>query len=236
MGAMTLADKIKVPEGESGPSFRCADAWTCEARWMKTGLRRVGGAAAAVLAVAVALASLRYLASPAPHVPPNVARNALARPWLPIHAVLAAMALLLGVLQFLRTRGGARRWWHRWSGRGYMLACLGAAPAGLILAFGATTGPVATAGFGSLAVVWFTCTVLGWMAARRRDFTAHRAWMIRGYALTFAAVTLRLYLPVVLLAHLDFVISYRAISFLCWVPNLVLAEVYVRRGVAVDWG
>ncbi len=200
---------------------------------MKTSLQRAGYAVAAVLAVAVGLASLRYLTSPAPHVPEVVARNAFARPWLPIHAVLAAVALCLGVFQFLRTRGGARRRWHRWTGRVYALACLGAAPAGLILAFGASTGPFSTAGFGSLAIVWFTCTALGWMTARRRQFAAHRAWMIRGYALTFAAVTLRLDIVVILLAHLDFVIAYRTISFLCWVPNLALAELYVRRrGVA----
>jgi hypothetical protein len=57
--------------------------------------------------------------------------------------------------------------------------------------------------------------------------------MLRSYALAFAAVTLRLYIAVILLAHLDFVIAYRAISFLCWVPNLALAELYVRRRAVV---
>jgi uncharacterized membrane protein YozB (DUF420 family) len=97
-----------------------------------------------------------------------------------------------------------------------------------MLAFGATTGPISTAGFGSLAVMWFVCTAQGWIAGRRQRFEEHRAWMIRSYALTLAAVTLRLYLPVVLLSGVDFPFAYRAISFLCWVPNLVLAEVYLR--------
>jgi hypothetical protein len=53
--------------------------------------------------------------------------------------------------------------------------------------------------------------------------------MIRSYALTFAAVTLRLYLPMALMASLDGLASYRAIAFLCWVPNLIVAELWLRR-------
>ena len=70
---------------------------------------------------------------------------------------------------------------------GRAVACLLAAPPGLILAFGATTGPVSTAGFGTLAVIWFTVNTLGWKAAVDGRFADHRRWMIRSYALTFGA-------------------------------------------------
>jgi hypothetical protein len=63
----------------------------------------------------------------------------------------------------------------------------------------------------------------------QRRFVDHRAWMIRSFALTFAAVTLRLYLPLAAVLSLDFVDAYRAISFLAWVPNLVVVELYLRR-------
>ena len=54
--------------------------------------------------------------------------------------------------------------------------------------------------------------------------------MIRSFALTLSAVTLRLYLPSVLLfPYDDFPIIYRAISFLCWVPNLLIAEWYLAH-------
>lgn len=53
--------------------------------------------------------------------------------------------------------------------------------------------------------------------------------MIRSFALTFAAVTLRLYLPIAQLPPSEFDAAYRAISFLCWLPSLVVAEVYLRR-------
>jgi hypothetical protein len=52
--------------------------------------------------------------------------------------------------------------------------------------------------------------------------------MIRSFALTFAAVTLRLYLPLAALLSINFVDAYRAISFLAWLPNLLVVESYLR--------
>jgi hypothetical protein len=40
-----------------------------------------------------------------------------------------------------------------------------------------------------VATAMIGCLVVGVAAARRRDFTAHRAWMIRAYALAVAAGT-----------------------------------------------
>jgi hypothetical protein len=69
---------------------------------------------------------------------------------------------------------------------------------------------------------------MGWRAAMRRRLVEHRRWMIRSWALTLAAVTLRLYMLALpgMSSPLD---AYRAISFLCWVPNLIAAELYLRR-------
>ena len=53
--------------------------------------------------------------------------------------------------------------------------------------------------------------------------------MIRSYALTLAAVTLRIYVPVGLALGVPFADAYQAISWLCWVPNLVVAEWFVLR-------
>jgi len=193
---------------------------------------KLASALAAILAVAVALFSMRYLLPGWPAAPAMVAQNPFAWPWLPIHAVLAAVALLLGPFQFWRTPKGGRRGWHKVSGRLYVVACLLAAPSGLILAFGATTGPVSTAGFGTLAVVWFAVNALGWRTAVAGRFAEHRGWMIRSYALTFGAVMLRLYLPIAPLAGFSFEDGYRVISFAAWVPNLILAEIFLRSGPA----
>src|SRR5690606_4566607 len=44
------------------------------------------------------------------------------------------------------------------------------------------------------------------------------------FALTLAAVTLRICLPASMLAGLPYEAAYRAIAWLCWVPNLVAAR------------
>jgi hypothetical protein len=56
----------------------------------------------------------------------------------------------------------------------------------------------------------------------------HRRWMIRSFALTAAAITLRMYLPLVFVFHWPFSIAYPAIAWLCWIPNVVAVEMYLR--------
>ena len=67
------------------------------------------------------------------------------------------------------------------------------------------------------------------------DDVDHRAWMIRSYSLTFAAVMLRIYLPISLAAGVPFDIAYPAIAWLCWVPNVIVCErAFVRASAAAE--
>lgn len=184
----------------------------------------------AVLCAGVGLVSYRYLIPGSPGLSPGVVANGATRfGALVIHAGFAATALILGPWQFLPRLRARHPRIHRWTGRLYVVSCLIAACAGLALAAGTTAGRPATVGFGLLAVAWIAVTGRAWMAARRRDFAVHRRFMVRSFALTFAAVTLRLYLPVALVLPLNEVVAYQAISFLCWVPNFIVAELYLRR-------
>jgi len=182
----------------------------------------------ALLSAAIAVVSYRYLV---PGIPPveGVGGNAFVMPWLPVHAAAAATALLVAPLQFRSQLRARRPGFHRLLGRVYVTGCLIGGATGLALAVGTTAGPVATAGFGSLALVWLIATSNAWRLAMRRDIVAHREWMIRSFALTFAAVTLRLYLPIAQLLPVELDDAYSAISFLCWAPNLVVAEAYLRK-------
>lgn len=183
----------------------------------------------ALLSGAIAVFSYRYLPGIGP-LSPAILQNLFQRPWLDVHVAGAATALLVGPFQFLPVLRARLRPAHRWLGRVYAAGVLAGGVAGLLLAFGTTAGPIAGAGFGSLAVTWIFVTLQAWRLAVARRFTAHRAWMIRSFALTLAAVTLRLYLPLVPLLHVDSLEAYRAISFLAWVPNLIAAEIYLAVG------
>jgi uncharacterized membrane protein len=181
----------------------------------------------ALLCAGIAVYSARYLLHP-PRTPGEALGNPLGVPWLFVHVAGAVTALVLGSLQFLPVLRRCAGPPHRWIGRTYVVGCLVGGAAGLILAPGSTAGPIATAGFGGLAVVWIAANLLGWRAAVQGRYAEHRRWMIRSWALTLAAVTLRLYLPLVGVLDLPFLPWYRAISFVAWVPNLVLAELWLR--------
>ena len=191
-------------------------------RW----LTRLGWGLLALLCLGIAAYSARYLIDP-PRTPEEALGNPLGVPWLIVHIAGAVTALAVGSFQFIPAlRRGARP--HRWIGRVYVAGCLVGGVAGLILATGSFAGPIATEGFGALAVLWLATALLGWRAAVRGRFVEHRRWMIRSWALTLAAVTLRLYLPTVMVLDLPFLPAYRAIAFLCWVPNLIAAELWLR--------
>jgi uncharacterized membrane protein len=190
----------------------------------------------ALLAVGVAIFGLRYVVYGAGVAPPDIVANTTPVPHaLVVHAGAAGVALLVGPLQFIaRIRARAPRV-HRWTGRIYVAACLVGGLAGLALAPFSSAGPIAQSGFTLLAIFWLVATTLGWRAASRRDYAAHADWMLRSFALAFAAVTLRLYTPIAVVSGLPPLESYRAIAWLCWVPNLVLVELWLgaRRRAAL---
>lgn len=181
----------------------------------------------ALLCLATALFSARYLL-PTPVMAEGMAFHIDARPMVfLLHVAGGVIALALGVFQLVTWRG-PRRWWHRAAGRVYVLACLAGAVGGFWLAITSSTGPAGRLGFALLAVVWFATTTLAWRKAAAGQFGQHRRWMIRSLSLTFAAVTLRIMMPLAPLTGLDFHTAYQAIAFLAWVPNLIAVELWLR--------
>ncbi len=156
-----------------------------------------------------------------------------------LHIAAGALALIVGPFQFWRGLRDRMPRVHRTTGRIYLIAVAIGGVAGVVIAPFSPAGWVGLFGFGALGVLWL---VTGWRAyrsIRRRDVASHQAWMIRNYALTFAAVTLRIWLPLMLLTPLwlgmpwefesAFANAYAAVPFLAWLPNLIVAEWLIRR-------
>lgn len=166
----------------------------------------------------------------------ELALNYVHRPsWLQAffyaHIIGGGIALLLSPVQLsARIRARVPRL-HRMSGRIVLTAIMAGGVAGLVLAPYNLAGPMGTAGFGLLAVLWVTFAARGFLAIRRGDVTVHRQWMLRTFALTYAAVTLRLWLGVLVPVVGDFRSAYVLVPFLAWVPNLLVAEWVLRRPV-----
>jgi len=153
--------------------------------------------------------------------------------YLPIfytHITFGGIALLTGWTQFSRRLRDKYLSAHRWVGRIYVIAVILSSLAGLFIAFFASGGIVSSFGFGLLAILWFFTVLKAYTSIRKGNIKQHENWMIRNYALAFAAVTLRIYLPLSQAAlHMDFITAYRATSWLCWVPNLVIAEIIIGK-------
>lgn len=149
-----------------------------------------------------------------------------------LHIFGALFALALGPVQFMRSLRNSRPGLHRWTGRLYLgVGVLLGGGAGLAMAFFAFGGVVARLGFGLLAVCWLWSGARAYATVRRGDIDAHEMWMTRNFALTLAAVTLRLWLPTLLATGVPFETAYPLVAWLCWVPNLALAEAFfVNRG------
>lgn len=187
-----------------------------------------------VLAVPIVGYALAYVILGERVYPPNLAASFLARPWgIYPHALFGAVALALGALQFNRWLLIRYRPVHRALGTAYVLAATTVGLAGLYMSAYSFGGMVTHFGFGVLAVLLLWTTMQAYRSARSRAIAAHRRWMLRSYALIFAAVTLRIELPLLIMAFGDFTPAYQVVSWLSWVPNLVWAEWYVRRTVGI---
>lgn len=185
---------------------------------------KVGWFAMTVLALAVAAYALASSLMPTWRTPfvadlfASKSGRALA------HMAAGGVALAVGAFQFSDRLRRRRLALHRGLGRAYVVAALIAGVAAVLLAPSSSGGLTAHFGFGLLGALWLLATVVAFLRIQDGDLPAHREWMIRSYALCLAAVTLRLYLPVGFAAGYEFDVAYPAIAWLCWVPNLLVAE------------
>lgn len=172
-----------------------------------------------------------------PDLRPSFIRDRIADAPLAVfgHIAASAAALALGPFQ-LSTKLRARRLeLHRWLGRTYILCVIAGGCAAIALATMSRGGVSAQAGFGLLGVLWILTAIVAYQRIRVYDIADHRRWMIRSYSLAFAAVTLRIYLPLaVALLRIPFDQAYPAIAWLCWVPNIIVADWLLLRRTPVS--
>ena len=195
-------------------------------------LKKVGWIVMLLLAVLVSFVVSRYLTlDPDVFFPEQRAVYLAHLTFVIVHVVASMLAILIGPFQFLPgIRKG--RWLnvHRRLGRTYLLGILFGGLSGLYMAQLAYGGIVSQLGFGTLACLWLYTGYRAYRHIRNKEIEQHRQWMIRNYALTFAGVMLRVWVPLSMGAGMDFTSAYIIIAWLCWVPNLLVAEWMIRSG------
>lgn len=126
------------------------------------------------LAVSIAAYAAIVLLLPGFGSPFVTERRALVPIAVGAHLAGGLTALALGPWQ-LNSRLRARAInWHRWLGRGYVVAVVIGGLGALGLAPLSLEGPVTHVGFGLLAVLWLTATLQAYLRIRAGDRVGHR--------------------------------------------------------------
>ena len=147
-----------------------------------------------------------------------------------IHIILGGLVLFIGWAQFVPYFRKKYLKIHRIIGKIYYLGVMLSGFAAVYVAFFATGGKISQYGFFALAVGWLYCTRRAFQCILNKEIYEHEKWMIRSYALTFAAVMLRIWLPILIGGFgLVFIDAYKAVAWLCWVPNLLVAEFIISK-------
>ncbi|WP_219806390.1 MULTISPECIES: DUF2306 domain-containing protein [unclassified Streptomyces] len=149
-----------------------------------------------------------------------------------VHAIPGSLALLIGPFQFLTGLRVRYPKAHRIAGQVYMACVVVGSAAALFAATFTISGFAAKVAFYIMTAAWLYTLAKAYRTIRRGEVQLHRIWMIRNYALTFAAVTLRLYLGGGLLLQgpfpsLTFDDIYIASVWASFLVNVLVAEYFI---------
>ena len=161
--------------------------------------------------------------------PPELLTNTIWNIGFYTHIILGGVALLIGWIQFSSKIRIKKMLLHKQIGKIYLIAVIFGSLAGIYIGFYATGGMVSSLGFICLGIVWFYTTLKAYLSIRKKQIEQHQKMMIYSYAACFAAVTLRIWLPILTLIYGDFVKAYVIVAWLCWIPNLFVAGLITRR-------
>lgn len=143
-----------------------------------------------------------------------------------IHVFSSVLALAAGLTQFSDHVLRNYRRLHRIIGWIYAVDILVINfPAAMIMAYYANGLLPSKIAFTILDCLWFWFTLKAVIAARNRNISQHKRFMIRSFALTFSAITLRSWKIILLnTIHPDPLTLYMIDAWIGFVPNLLLAE------------
>lgn len=150
-----------------------------------------------------------------------------------VHVYSSLFTLIAGFTQFSTKIISLSPRMHRTLGYLYVIFVLGlSGPSGLIISFFSNGGWVAITGFLTLSVLWMYFTATALIKAKQKKFDEHRRYMIRSYALTLSAITLRAWkFAIANVFDLPPMDVYALIAWLGFGVNLLVAEWWIRRPV-----
>ena len=110
-----------------------------------------------------------------------------------------------------------------------MISVLLSGTCGIYVAQFATGGITNVVGFSLSGVVWLITSFLAYRSIKSGKIQEHQNFMIYSYAVCFSAVTLRIWLPILIPITGGFSGAYLIVGWLSWVPNLMIAYWIIKR-------
>lgn len=153
-----------------------------------------------------------------------------------IHVISSSFALFAGFTQFFQFfRKNKWKKIHHYAGYLYFftIICF-SLPSGFILALYALGGTITQMAFIILSLLWGVSTLLALYFALKKQWILHRDWMIRSYALTLSALSLRTWKIILyeFSPYWDWLTPlhiYQLESWLGWTVNLLIAEIIIIK-------
>lgn len=189
-----------------------------------------------LLAITLAANALSYINFDSQYSFLKIKQEAIATGWyLPAyysHVLLGGLILVIGFFQVSTSFRIKFPKAHKALGYIYVMGILFfSAPGGMVMAFFINRGPWVLLSFVMQCSFWFYFTSRAFVEIRKGNIVSHQAFMYRSFALTLAAITLRIY---IFFASFEYnlaqPIAYATIAWLSWVPNLLIAEFWIRSG------
>lgn len=150
-----------------------------------------------------------------------------------IHVFSSAAIIFSGLFQFNRFVIHRKVGLHRFLGYIYVAGVLMVSgPAAFVMSLYANGGWRSQTSFVILSVLWIFTTAYALRCVFRKQYEKHGNWLLRSYALTLSAVTLRFYAYLFDVFRIDIPPreTYILLSWISWVPNLLFAEILIRKG------
>jgi len=144
------------------------------------------------------------------------------------HISFGGLALITGWLQFSSKFRNKYLHIHRKLGLVYLIAVMISGMCGFFIGIHATGGIVSSLGFIALAVIWLGATILAYLHILKGHLHQHQYFMIISYAACFGAVTLRIWLPLLSAWTGSFLIAYKLVAWVSWVPNIIIALIIIQ--------
>lgn len=149
-----------------------------------------------------------------------------------IHVFSSLVLVLSGFFQFNKTWLRKYPKMHRRTGMLYVVVVLVlSGPSGWIMSLYANGGVATQTSFLTLSSLWWFSTLMAYLTVRKHEYTSHIRWMMRSYALTLSAVTLRFYAYLFDFFKVQFdpITTYTILAYISWIPNLIIAELLLRK-------